>query len=199
MINTGRRRLDRAMLTRMLNSMAQIILEDPYITAKELARRLGYADEKAVYYWTLRSSYKGLTGFKRAVLSGQYRIQGTVAREPNQRYGRVPVITGFRDGREPLLSGEAMTVVGVPAAQWAWRYPGPAVGPFLPDDILLLGYWPAPSSTTWCVAQQQDTNLHFIRLIIGVKDDAKLLDPTAMNIDAGSWPRYTIHQLIRSL
>ena len=198
MMNTHRRRLDRVMLTRMLNSMAQIILEDPYITGKELARKLGYADEKAVYYWTLRSSYKGLTAFKRAVLSGQYRIQDTIAREPRQRYGRVPIIAGFRDGRDPLLSGETITVVGVPTVQWAWRYPGPPVGPFLPDDVLLLGYWPAPDPATWCVAQQQDTNHHQIRLIIGTKDDARLLDPTLMNIDAQSWPRYTIHQLIRS-
>ncbi|MHB1610191.1 MAG: hypothetical protein ACYCT0_00710 [Sulfobacillus sp.] len=184
---------------RVLNQMAQFILEDPYITAKQLAKKLGYAEEKTVYYWVDKASFRGLQSFKRAVLGGQFRVHGHVAKETRGRYGRVPVIAGFRPGGEPILFGETVTAAESPSAQWAWRYLGPPVGPFLTKDTLLISPWTVEKSTGWCLAQASTGDPSMaVRMVCQVDTVNCLLEPVSLAMDTASQPRYTIHQLIRT-
>lgn len=185
---------------RVLNQMAQLILEDPFITAKQIARHLGYAEEKSVYYWVEKTMYHGLNGFKRAVLSGQYRVSSSVAREPGSRYGRVPVVAGFHGDCDPILSGDTIPIIGVTGAQWLWRYPGPVTGPFSSLDSLVLAKWADDISTAhWCLAHRPVFERPVIRLVCRQGESSWLLDPTSMQVDNDSEPRYAILQLIRAL
>ncbi len=185
---------------RVLNQMAQLILEDPFITAKQLARQLGYAEEKSVYYWVDKTMFQGLNGFKRAVLNGQYRVSSTVARDQKARYGRIPVIAGFRGNGDPILSGETVPIIGASRTQWLWRYSGPASGPFLPLDSLALGPWiETDLDVHWCLVHQPLFEKPIIRLIFRQESFRWLLDPTSMQMDNESEPRYAILQMIRAL
>ncbi len=185
---------------RVLNQMAQLILEDPFITAKQLARQLGYAEEKSVYYWVDKTMFHGLNGFKRAVLSGQYRVSSSPARDQRSRYGRVPVVAGFRSNGDPILSGETLPITGASGAQWLWRYPGPVSGPFLPLDSLILGPWGEEDQDVhWCLGYQPLFEKPLIRLVCRQDSSRWLLDPTSMQVDHESQPRYIILQLIRAL
>ncbi len=59
-------------MTDALERMASIVREDPSVTVKELARRMGFAEQKSVYYWLGKQRYRGLKDFKRAVLAQRY-------------------------------------------------------------------------------------------------------------------------------
>lgn len=50
--------------------MAEIVRAEPTITVRELAQRLGFAEEGSVYYWLRKSGHSGLRSFKKAVLKG---------------------------------------------------------------------------------------------------------------------------------
>lgn len=58
-------------LVNVLDRIAHLIREDPAITVAEIARRLGYSEEKSVYYWLEKASIKGIKEFKRIVLTEQ--------------------------------------------------------------------------------------------------------------------------------
>jgi hypothetical protein len=49
--------------------MAWVIREDPSITVKELTKKMGFAEQKSVYYWLDKANFKGLKAFRRAVLA----------------------------------------------------------------------------------------------------------------------------------
>ncbi len=53
----------------VIDQMSRLILADPNVTARQIAKTLGYAEEKSVYYWLSKSGYKGMRDFKKAVLS----------------------------------------------------------------------------------------------------------------------------------
>ncbi len=82
-----------------VNTMAEIILERPTATAKQLARALGFSQERSVYYWLRKAGFTGLTDFRTAVLTGEYRVAVTSAGGPvTLRAGRVAEL--------PLLAAE---------------------------------------------------------------------------------------------
>jgi len=58
----------------ILDRMASLIVENPTITGRELARKLDYAQEKSVYYWLNKAGYKGINDFKQLVLRGDYPL-----------------------------------------------------------------------------------------------------------------------------
>jgi len=41
-----------------IDQMAQLVLANPTITAKELAQKMGYAEQKSVYYWLEKAGYR---------------------------------------------------------------------------------------------------------------------------------------------
>jgi len=54
-----------------LDKIVALIRARPTITVRELARELGYAEERSVYYWLHKAGYKGLRTLKREVLGGR--------------------------------------------------------------------------------------------------------------------------------
>jgi len=60
----------------IINDMARFVLMDPNISAKELAEKMGYAEQKSVYYWLQKAGFKGMKDFRKAVLSRTFSISG---------------------------------------------------------------------------------------------------------------------------
>jgi len=60
--------------------MVAIVRSRPNIKVRELARELGFAEDRLVYYWIRKSGHSGIKSFKDAVLSG--RIGGDAPEEP---------------------------------------------------------------------------------------------------------------------
>ena len=79
-----------------IDQMAQLVLANPTITAKELAQKMGYAEQKSVYYWLEKAGYRGLKDFKQSVLSGCFQF----ARLPDAQLAKdaprpaIPLYTG---------------------------------------------------------------------------------------------------------
>ncbi len=138
----------------VLNKIAYIILEDPLVTAADLARSLGYAEEKTVYYWLAKANYHGLLDFKRAVVKGEYTVPSAVAKEVQTRYTRIPVVDGFEPDGNANLTSE--TLSGSLAAnvngKMAWRYHGPDQGPIQTGDLLLLAKLEERDRVKWVLA-----------------------------------------------
>lgn len=57
-----------------VNTMAEIILQRPAVTARQLAHALDFAQERSVYYWLRKAGFRGLTDFRTAVLTGEYPV-----------------------------------------------------------------------------------------------------------------------------
>lgn len=51
-----------------LEKMIALIRAQPAITVRELARQLGFAEERSVYYWLRKAGHRGLKTFKKEVL-----------------------------------------------------------------------------------------------------------------------------------
>lgn len=60
----------------IIHEMARFLLMNPSITAKELARKMGYAEEKSIYYWLNKAGFSGMKEFRRKVLSRQFPVEG---------------------------------------------------------------------------------------------------------------------------
>lgn len=181
---------------RVLNQIAQLILEDPYITAVQIARRLGYAEEKTVYYWIDKGHYQGLTAFKRAVLAGQYHINAT-AREPRVRYGKVPIVYTFTPEGNPVHSGESVSVANTHKAQLAWRYQGLPLPTILAQDILLAASLDdAPQAPLRIVLTAEGAVELRHRIVADDRD--LLVHPLTLAVDPSSRPLYAVVQLIRT-
>ena len=52
----------------VIDQMSRLVLADPNVTARQIAKSLGYAEEKSVYYWLQKSGFSGMRDFKRSVL-----------------------------------------------------------------------------------------------------------------------------------
>lgn len=185
----------------VLDKIVNLILQDPFLTASEIARRLGYAEEKTVYYWIEKAHYSGLVSFKRAVLSGQYRPQN--AHESSPHYGLLPVIRGFASDGTPLLTENryrGMTAVG--DARYVWQYQDANQWIIMPGDWLLLASFD-PDRTepkNWCVAfDDQGAPLIRVLLPYNPEDRYRLVIPQTYEADLSSTPRYLIRYLFRSL
>lgn len=55
---------------RVLRKIAALVMENPNITVREIAQRLGYAEEKSVYYWLEKAKFTGIKDFRKSVLTG---------------------------------------------------------------------------------------------------------------------------------
>jgi hypothetical protein len=90
----------------ILDDMAKLVLRNPNVTAKELAKSLGYAEQKSVYYWLDKGGYRGMKDFREDVLRGRFPFSPG---KPEPELARdhlksVPVYTsgGLMDGRSSL-------------------------------------------------------------------------------------------------
>lgn len=185
----------------VLDKIVNLILQDPFLTATEIAHRLGYAEEKTVYYWVEKARYPGLVAFKRAVLNGQYRSRSG-AHEASVRYGRIPIIDGFGADGVPLLTDQFYRG-GAPddTVRYAWHYPGSHSWIIIPGDWLLLAsldQCPCPGRG-WCVAMDH-TKIPVIRILVAAGgDDSHLLVPENYQTDPFSIPLYLVRHIFRSL
>jgi len=59
---------------RHVDRMAEIILQRPSVTARQLAQAMGFAQERSVYYWLRKAGFAGLKAFRTAVLTGRYAV-----------------------------------------------------------------------------------------------------------------------------
>ena len=185
----------------VLDKMVSLILQDPFLTATEIARRLGYAEEKTVYYWVDKAHYPGLVAFKRAVLSGQYRSSS--AQESPARYGLIPIIRGFSTEGVPIVTGQHYRGVAPDGdVQYAWRFEGQTDWVILPGDWLLLASLDHTRTNLrgWCVAFNSKGD-PVIRMLIATdgEDHPRLIIPQAYRPDPSSVPRFMIRHLFRNL
>lgn len=111
-------------MTDSLERMASIIREDPSVTVKELARRMGFAEQKSVYYWLGKQKFRGLKEFKRAVLAQRYSAgvedggKPTVPptdipetwRQGTHRLMAVPVASGVSREGQPVWSQDTIRI-----------------------------------------------------------------------------------------
>ncbi|NPV71201.1 MAG: hypothetical protein HPY55_11265 [Firmicutes bacterium] len=108
----------------MLEQIAQVIREDPSVTVKDIARKLGYSEEKSVYYWLEKGQFKGLRDFRHAVLTGRFPRgsyivgAGDPAKDPGATYPlhEVPLITSFSPEGRPIPSSQNVSSM-VPASR----------------------------------------------------------------------------------
>ncbi|MFO7310497.1 MAG: hypothetical protein C0P61_000370 [Bacillota bacterium] len=88
-----------------VDRMAEIILQRPSVTGKELARELGFAQERSVYYWLHKAGYAGLKEFRTAVLTGAYALAAPPVGSRSLRapqVAEVPLVSSFqRDPGQP--------------------------------------------------------------------------------------------------
>ncbi len=183
---------------RVIDKIAQLILQDPYITAKNIARKLGYAEEKTVYYWIDKSHFKGLTAFKRAVINKQFQ-PGTPfkVRESRVRYGRVPVISGTTAEGHPISTGDTMPAPSGSKAHWVWAYPGPALPGFLVGDWIWLAPFDARHGRAWALAIDGDHHL-VLRAVFYDSDIVRPVDPASYVVDRASRLLFSVTELTRS-
>lgn len=52
----------------VLDKIARLIRENPAVSVKELARRMGFAQERSIYYWLQKGRYDSIKQFKNDVL-----------------------------------------------------------------------------------------------------------------------------------
>ncbi|MBO8141885.1 MAG: hypothetical protein H0Z37_06895 [Firmicutes bacterium] len=123
-----------------VDRMAEIILRRPTVTAQQLARELGFAEERSVYYWLRKAGYNGLKAFRSAVLTGDYpvAVPRDTGRPGARQVAEVPLLsTAWPD--EPTLAGYVVTTRIVSRAAFAVSVDSDDYRPLVErDDILLI-------------------------------------------------------------
>lgn len=78
-----------------VDRMAEIILQRPAVTARQLAQELGFAQERSVYYWLRKAGFAGLKSFRAAVLTGKYPVATAAPQRPLRaaRVAEVPLVS----------------------------------------------------------------------------------------------------------
>ncbi len=180
---------------RVIDQIANLILEDPLITASRIARKLGYAEEKTVYYWLHKSHFTGLNAFKKAVLHGQFLPRGEAVEETRGLYGRLPITDEWTPEGKPVFHGDTMAVPSGAPAELIWRYPGPPVMSILPNDLLVLTALDPALKSPWMVVRTP----HGMELRMALLQGSHLaaIHPVTLERDAQCAPLYQILQLIR--
>ncbi len=82
----------------MLEKIARLIIENPSITVQEIAKQLGYSEERSIYYWLEKGNFRGIKPFKKAVLTKQFFING-----PGPAYGEENRIKELGEGERYAL------------------------------------------------------------------------------------------------
>ncbi|HHY37802.1 MAG TPA: S24 family peptidase [Clostridia bacterium] len=77
----------------VLERMAALVREDPAITVAEIARRLGYSEEKSVYYWLEKARIKGIREFKRMVLTDHPKTPLLQSEPPKDEPSKTQVVS----------------------------------------------------------------------------------------------------------
>lgn len=73
--------------------MAALVREDPAITVAEIARRLGYSEEKSVYYWLEKARIKGIREFKRMVLTEHPKVPLPYSIPPKEELSKTQIVS----------------------------------------------------------------------------------------------------------
>ena len=105
--------------------MARLIRQRPSISARDVAKSLGYAEPKSVYYWLGKIGFSFRT-FKEAVLSGVWPGSDGGMAEPLRSYdSAVPVAEAFNPDGTPVR-GDGTPPFTWPGALFAylWRREG---------------------------------------------------------------------------
>ncbi|MDI3281414.1 MAG: hypothetical protein QJR13_08610 [Bacillota bacterium] len=134
-----------------LEKMAELIRQNPSITVKGLAQKLGYSEERSIYYWLEKAHFKGIKAFKHAVLTGSFppgqRKLGADldrVREPEVAPAPSPGVylaRSFKSDGTPVLSTEKIAVNVTPLSPRAFAVVideaeySPVV---LPGDVLII-------------------------------------------------------------
>jgi SOS-response transcriptional repressor LexA len=58
----------------IIDDIARLVLQDPNLSARGIAKKLGYSEQKSVYYWLKKAGFRGLKDFRHAVLRGRYPV-----------------------------------------------------------------------------------------------------------------------------
>ncbi len=133
----------------MLEQIAEVIRQDPSATAKDIARKLGYSEEKSIYYWLEKGQFKGLRDFRQAVLTGRFPAreyivgkgkQAAREGEPGYTLQDVPMVTSFSTGGKPVVSGETVSAhFSAPREAFGFLLGAPEYAPVLfSGDVLLI-------------------------------------------------------------
>lgn len=130
----------------VLERIAEIILNEPSATVGDIARYLGYSEQKSVYYWLDKAGYKSIRSFRDAVLTGRFprrrpRLPEVIGEtRPGHDLGSLPVVSLAPGRVEPTgrSLGQAWHP-GLSAAAFAYRMPGQVYAPLLlAGDYLIV-------------------------------------------------------------
>ena len=123
----------------VLEKAARLIEENPFITVRELAQKLGYSEEKSIYYWLNKEGYSGIKDFKIYVLA---RARGSVVRDIDVPYGtnRLPLVSRFSPDGVPERGPELRAHTPRPSSKaFAYMLGSGEYSPLLlPSDILIV-------------------------------------------------------------
>jgi len=140
---------------KVLTQMAKLILQDPSITVRELAAKLGYSEEKSIYYWLEQADFYGIKRFKQAVLTGEFPVDesafvianrdleyGLVSETSSGQPQRLPLMRSFGPQGNPIQSNPPMTVFGgdgLSSSAFAFVMEGEQYLPYLaPADLVIV-------------------------------------------------------------
>lgn len=179
------------------DKIADVILTDPSVSVREIAQRLGYAEERTIYYWINKRGFHGIRPFKRAVLTGQFRGQ-LHARESTARPGRLPVADRLTKTGDPVYTGETVPItLDRGRGLYVWRYQGdPEIG-ILPLDLLVIG--PVDLDSAELVLAQSAAGTVVLRHVITVDHTRLLVGYAPAQVDRTCRPVGTVLQVARLL
>lgn len=176
-----------------VRKIAKLIQKNPAITVEELAKALGFAQERSIYYWLGKAQYSGIKEFKRAVLATPTtELNAGESDSPNVGRGVASVPLWSADKRLPDKPYETE---GAPAATFTTHLDvGPRAfalsidsleyAPLIrPADILLVDPDEAWRDGDVVLVRFPDRG-HMIRHVYG-PDPVLLVHPT----NGGNWLR----------
>jgi hypothetical protein len=184
----------------VIDKIAELILQDPSISVREVATRLGYAEEKTVYYWLSKRGFHGIRPFKRAVLTGQYRQVMRSASDAPRRSGWLPVVSRLSPAGTPSYTGATLPVaLDRGRGLYVLQYAGPADMGILAGDYLVVGPLDLESADLVLV-HTEDMQLELRHLLRPEPGSAPLFfDYSRGALDSRCMARGTILQVMRVL
>ncbi|MHB1505607.1 MAG: hypothetical protein ACYCO4_07825 [Sulfobacillus sp.] len=170
-------------MQQITHRIAALIRQQPSISARRVAKALGYAEPKSVYYWLSKDGFT-FNGFKDAVLSGAFGLTFGVVSQPLAAYGQAVVAEGFAADGVPVLSDQEPPFTWPLGARLLYRLPAgtPTGGVVLAGDWLVIGDVLGQVSRTlllWvhgqpCIARQLSFG---DRLLLLDEGTGRLLEP----------------------
>src|SRR5579875_3830418 len=184
----------------VIDRIADLILQDPSISVREVARRLGYAEAKTIYYWLSKRGFHDIRPFKRVVLTGQYRHVLRAGPDSAKRAARLPVADRLSPQGDPLYTGATVPVaLDRGRGLYVPHSPGPPDLGVLTGDYLVVGPL-ALEEAEVVLVQTEALQLelrHVLRPAPG--QGPFLFDYRRAAFDDRSRPRATVLQVMRVL